>query len=67
MGKYSNVIEGIKRILQLAEKPDTSEYTLMLKLVLLGFLAVGAIAFGVWLLMYYALIYGGVITPTTTP
>jgi len=50
--KLSEIIEGIRRVLELAEKPDREEYMLILKITLTGFLLVGAIAFGVSSLIY---------------
>jgi len=45
--RLSEILEGIKRVLELAERPDRDEYMLILKVTLTGFLLVGAIAFGV--------------------
>ncbi len=60
MGKYSNVWEGIKRVLEQAEKPDREEFLHLLKLTLLGFLAVGALAFAIHYLVLLALQYGNI-------
>ncbi|HID80158.1 MAG TPA: preprotein translocase subunit SecE [Ignisphaera sp.] len=64
MGKYSNIWEGIKRVLEQAEKPDREEFINLLKLTLLGFMTVGALAFLVHYLILLALQYGNLyITP----
>ena len=67
MGKYSNIWEGIKRVLDLAEKPDRDEYLTILKLTLLGFVAVGALAFAVQSLIFLALQYGNIQVQQATP
>jgi len=64
LGKYSNIWEGIKRVLEQAEKPDREEFINLLKLTLLGFMTVGALAFLVHYLILLALQYGNLyITP----
>ena len=67
MGKYSNIWEGIKRVLDLAEKPDRDEYLTILKLTLLGLVAVGALAFAVQSLIFLALQYGNIQVQQATP
>jgi len=49
VGKYSNLLEGMRRILELAEKPSKDEYLTMLKVILLGFTVVGLVSFATWL------------------
>ena len=60
LGKYSNIWEGIKRVLEQAEKPDREEFINLLKLTLLGFIAVGGLAFVVHYLILLALQYGNI-------
>jgi len=67
LGKYSNIWEGIKRVLDLAEKPDRDEYLTILKLTLLGLVAVGALAFAVQSLIFLALQYGNIQVQQATP
>ncbi|HDI02220.1 MAG TPA: protein translocase SEC61 complex subunit gamma [Ignisphaera sp.] len=59
--------EGIKRVLDLAEKPDRDEYLTILKLTLLGLVAVGALAFAVQSLIFLALQYGNIQVQQATP
>ncbi len=47
MGKYSDVIEGIRRILRLAQRPSRDEFLNMLKLILAGMFLTGGIAFAI--------------------
>ncbi|NPA97730.1 MAG: protein translocase SEC61 complex subunit gamma [Crenarchaeota archaeon] len=58
MGKYSNIIEGIRRILRLAQRPSRDEFLNMLKLILAGMFLTGGIAFAIrtaiTLLLMYA-------------
>ena len=51
------ILEGMRRVVMLARKPEPDEYRLLLKITWVGFLLVGAIAFIIQLAMY--LIYGG--------
>ncbi len=45
MASLSNLIESWRKILELVRRPDNDEYKLFLKVILLGFFLVGAIAF----------------------
>jgi len=47
MGKYSGIIEGIRRILRLAQRPSKDEFMNMLKLILAGMFLTGGIAFAI--------------------
>lgn len=42
---FRGLIESWRRILKLARKPDKEEFSLLLKLNLLGFTLIGAIAY----------------------
>jgi len=59
LGKYSNIIEGMRRILRLAERPQKQEFMNMLKLIYAGLFLTGAIAFAVQMAITLTLIYTG--------
>lgn len=44
-------LKDMKKVLELAEKPDSDEFKTLFKLILLGFLAVGGLSFGISLLI----------------
>ena len=45
MASLNNLLESWRKILELVRRPDNEEYKLFLKVILLGFFLVGAIAF----------------------
>lgn len=51
------ILEGMRRVVVLAKKPEPDEYRLLLKITWVGFLLVGIIAFVIQLAMY--IVYGG--------
>lgn len=50
--RIEELIESWRRILELARRPDSDEYKLFLRIILLGFFLVGAIGFVVAMISY---------------
>ncbi len=54
-GKLKETLDSWRRLIMLARKPDKEEFMLSLKISLLGFTIVGALAFVIHLVAYMLL------------
>ncbi|MEM0372082.1 MAG: preprotein translocase subunit SecE [Ignisphaera sp.] len=45
--KFTDYFKDMTKILELAEKPEGSEFKQIFKIVMLGFIVVGALSFGI--------------------
>lgn len=52
-GAIKDFIESSKRILTIAKKPDWQEYSLMIKVTLLGMIIIGLIGYLVYVIMWH--------------
>ena len=58
-----DMFEGMRKIIDLAEKPDSEDFRQILKITLLGFTIVGVAAFALsWLINFILQISGAGIT-----
>lgn len=64
MGKLIDYFKDMSKVLELAEKPEADEFKQILKMVFLGFVAIGALSFSIAFTISFLLnTFGAGISP----